>query len=188
MNEKEWAHSVQELVSHHFDEHVPGLVISEGKDLPYAYEVTTYKGTAPSQSNTVPYETDLLIAEKLTQDEWKPRIVIECKLGSITTHDAITYSEKAFTHKKVHPYLRYGILIGERSHYPLPGRLVRHGAYFDFMLSWVSLVPSQHELQNLLSIMLDEVEASRKLEEILYNSRNPNRQRYTVLHRPLRLE
>ncbi|GAB4286004.1 MAG: hypothetical protein Kow0081_4020 [Candidatus Dojkabacteria bacterium] len=63
---------------------------------------------------------------------------IEAKINSVTTHDAITYSQKAQTHKNVHSYLRYGILIGNRKDYALPGRLFRHGQHFDFMLSWKS--------------------------------------------------
>ena len=114
--------------------------------------------------------------------------MIEVKFGSITTHDAITYSEKAFTHKKVHPYLRYGILLGDRKEHPLPGRLFRHGHYFDFMLSWEGETGSAVETENLFEIIQMEVEASRNLEEILYNSRSSKRKRYTVLHRPLHLK
>jgi hypothetical protein len=51
------------------------------------------------------YQTDLLISERLDDGEdWTPRVVVEFKLGSVTTHDALTYSAKAATHKNVHPY------------------------------------------------------------------------------------
>ncbi len=46
-------------------------------------------------------------------DRWKPRVVVEAKLGKVTTNDAITYSQKASTHRAVHPYLRYGIMLGD---------------------------------------------------------------------------
>ncbi len=187
MDERTWVNSVQELVSKSLSELEPNLAISQGANLPYANEIVIYNGSGVPETKPISYETDLLVFEKLSEDRWKPRIVIECKLESVTTHDAITYSEKAFTHKRVHPYLRYGILLGARAHYPIPGRLVRHGAYFDFMLSWVSCTPSEIELRNLLDVLLDEVRASRELEEILYSSRSPNRKRYIVLHRPLRL-
>lgn len=81
-------------------------------------------------------QTDLSIVEHIDAERWTPRVVVEAKLGSVTTHDAITYSEKAATHRSVHPYLRYGIMLGEREHHPLPGRLYRHGAQFDFMVSF----------------------------------------------------
>ncbi len=149
MNEKEWAQSVQELVNKDLSARDPNLVMWEGRSLPYANEIRSYKDMAPCITDTVPYETDLLVVEKTGADEWTPRIVVECKIQTVTTHDAITYSEKAFTHKKVHPYLRYGILLGAREHYPLPGRLVRHGAYFDFMVSWEAEVPTKTELNQI---------------------------------------
>ena len=100
-----------------------------------------YYDSKPNSHNFISYETDILVGEHITDQIWKPRIIIEAKIGRITTHDAITYSRKALTHKNVHPYLRYGILIGNRSHHPLPGRLFRHGENFDFMQSWISYKP-----------------------------------------------
>ena len=47
-------------------------------------------------------------------------------MGGVTTHDALTYSTKAATHKHVHPYLRYGFLAGGIQ--TIPGRLIKHGA------------------------------------------------------------
>jgi hypothetical protein len=74
----------------------------------------------------------LLIAEELeAAAQWVPRVVVEFKLGSVTTHDALTYLAKAATHKNVHPYLRYGIIIGGLDG-PVPKRLVRHGHSFVF--------------------------------------------------------
>jgi hypothetical protein len=76
----------------------------------------------------------------LRENEWKPQIIIEGKLNSVTTHDTITYSQKAATHRNVHPFLRlrYVILIGNRKYFPLLGRLFRHRAHFDFML-WLGI-------------------------------------------------
>ena len=188
MSEKAWAESVENLVTDRLRKEDPPLVIASGRKLAYAHEIRGYTADRSFVSHMSEYETDLLIAEKSDANGWKPRVVIETKLGSISTHDAITYSEKASTHKKVHPYLRYGIFIGHREHYPLPGRLFRHGAYFDFMISWVALEPSPSELKMLLDLLLDEVKASRDLEEILYTSRSSKRKRYTLLHKPLRLK
>jgi hypothetical protein len=71
-----------------------------------------------------------------------PRVV-ECKQG-VTTHDALTSSTKAATHKQVHPYLRYGCRLGGYET-ALPDRLIRHMAHFDFMLFWESQQPSKRE-------------------------------------------
>ena len=155
-----------------------------GKKLPYAYEVLHYRGDDSPESSSMDYETDILVLETET-NRWKPRVVVETKLGSVTTHDAITYSQKSATHKQVHPYLRYGILLGDRKHYPLPGRLFRHGSHFDFMVSWVSDEPSVDEFNSFINLLLEEVAASRLLEEIIYESRSQKRKRYTLLQKRL---
>jgi hypothetical protein len=189
VNEKQWIAVVLKHINDQLSQKgYQNMIASQGAKLPYAYEILSYADNAPKQKQNISYETDILIYELLGPKEWKPRIVIEGKLGSVTTHDAITYSQKALTHKNVHPYLRYGIILGNRKHYPLPGRLFRHGAYFDFMLSWKAFEPKDDELDCLISLIMEEVEASKNLDEILYNSRNPNRARYTLLHRPLKLK
>ena len=187
MNETEWAKSVQEFISVQFAKYHPTLSIRQGAQLPYASEILLYHDNEPIKHDKISYETDLLVVENIASDTWKPRVVIETKFAKVSTHDAITYSEKAFTHKRVHPYLRYGILLGNRKHYPLPGRLFRHGLYFDFMLSWAAEKGTNTEKKDLLDTLTDEVDASKNLEEILYNNRSSNRKRYVVLHRPLRL-
>ena len=135
------------------------------------------------------YETDILISEVNPKTgAWIPRVIIEGKIRSINTHDAITYSCKAETHKNVHPYLRYGILIGYRKHYPLPGRLFRHGTQFDFMISWMGYEASRSEWTETVRILSAEVAASRMLEEIIFHSRSRNRESFTYLHKPLLLK
>ena len=162
------------------------LAVEAGKKLPYAFDVLEYNGAEPSKRNINRYETDILVYDLNADEKWIPRVIIECKLGSVTTHDAITYSAKSVTHKNVHPYLRYGILIGRREHHPLPARLIRHGVNFDFMASWAGTEPSDHEWQSLMEVLVDEVKASRRLQEILTNSRSASRTRYTMVHKPLK--
>lgn len=185
MTENEWTTFVQALLN---DKLVnESLEVRALGKLPYAMEVRHYRGKSPEPPETMDYQTDLMIVENGPDSTWKPRLIIELKVRTVTTHDAITYSQKAFSHKSVHPYLRYGILTADRRHYPLPGRLYRHGVYFDFMASWVGYEPTEDELQGLVSIIRDEVEASRSLEEIIYNSRSRSRAHFTYLHRPLKL-
>jgi hypothetical protein len=187
MTEKDWVKTIIADIEKSLRLTDDSIRVTDGKRLPYASEILTYNDTEPNKQNFIRYETDILVYEQLDNEIWKPRIVIETKLGSVTTHDAITYSEKAQTHKYVHPYLRYGILIGDREHHPLPGRLFRHGQHFDFMLSWKSLIESKAELKTLLTILNDEILASRNLDEIIFNSRAKGRDKFTALHRPLRL-
>ena len=186
MKEPEWVNSIVGKIQTAINQKSSNIFVEDGKELPYAHEVLSYVNQEPEEVKTTNYETDLLIYEQLTNRDWKPRLIIEAKIKSISTHSAITYSQKAYTHKAVHPYLRYGILLGNRK--DLPGRLFRHGAYFDFMLSWQKLDPSKDEFKALINLILNEVETSRNLEEIIFNSRRRNRKRYTFLHRPLELK
>lgn len=188
MTEKEWMEDVKLRLEKEESFSEKNILFSTGKRVPYSFEVLDYLNDKPKGKNIIRYATDLLVFQKIDNEKWKPRIIIEGKINSVTTHDAITYSQKALSHKNVHPYLRYGILIGNLKHYSLPGRLFRHGAYFDFMLSWKDFKPSDNEWKNFLDIINSEIEYSEQLEEILFKSRSKNRKRYTVLHRPLYLK
>jgi hypothetical protein len=114
-------------------------------------------------------------------------VVVEAKVDSVTTHDAITYSQKAANHRAVFPYLRYGIMLGNREHYPLPGRLYRHGTQFDFMVSFRKYEPSDAELEGFQKVLTTEVEASQALEKMIYESRKKARPHHTLFHRRLDL-
>lgn len=62
------------------------------------------------------YATDILIYRELENEEAIPLVVIEGKIKGYTTHDVITYSEKAKTHKNIFPHLQYGFLVLEADH------------------------------------------------------------------------
>jgi hypothetical protein len=189
MTEVEWVKLFAPAVEDRLRVVDPRLSVLTGKKLPYANEIVSYKNAEINDSDFMDYETDLLVSESSEEGIWKPRVIVEAKYrGSITTHDAITYSHKAFTHRQVHPYLRYGILIGEREHHPLPGRLFRHGTQFDFMLSWVATEPTWIEMDAFVEVLTKEVAASRIMEEIIFDSRKKGRNHYTVLHKELRVK
>jgi hypothetical protein len=189
MHEVEWVKSFAPTVENKLRLDDKCLSVATGRKLPYANEIRAYKNTEIHNSDFMAYETDLLITENIDDETWIPRVIVEAKFGgSITTHDAITYSHKAFTHRQVHPYLRYGILIGERKHYPLPGRLFRHGTQFDFMLSWAGSTPSEEEMSDFVDILVKEVNASRIMQEIIFDSRKKNRTHYTLLHKELKVK
>ncbi len=189
LKEKQWVQSLQSrlqaslLESGGDDRRVK---VMAGKQLAYANEIIRYDADGRASSRPSGYETDILLCDVLNNGDWIPRVVIECKLGSVTTHDALTYSTKASTHKHVHPYLRYGILIGAFDT-AVPGRLVRHGAYFDFMMVWQNAEPTEDEWTDLRQMVADELQASRALQELLDESRLRSRKRFRLLHRPLRL-
>jgi len=184
VKEKEWAIYVTDKLNKELSRNRSGLKAEVGKKLIYANEIKEYRNDSPDYYD-MSYETDILIYESFQDKSWKPRVVIETKIDSVTTHDAITYSQKSATHKYVHPYLRYGIFLGNRKHHPLPGRLFRHGAHFDFMISWKNYEASTKEWQILINILRSEIDASEKLEEMIFDSRKQNRKKYFVLHKPL---
>ena len=186
MTEAEWVEIMRERIASVAFPRARGVKVKSGLRIPYGFEITSYN-TQP-ESKAIAFETDLAIIETDDQGRWKPRVIIEAKIRSVTTHDAITYSQKASAHKSVHPYLRYGIMLGERQHLPLPGRLYRHGAHFDFMISFVATTPTRNELLKFAEVLRAEVEASRTLEKMIYKSRSPTRDRYTLVHRKLRAE
>lgn len=165
MKESEWVKMILPTIQTNIQKKFDSLYVIDGKHLPYTFEILSYKNDLePVKHQSNKYETDILIYEKFPDNTWKPRIIIETKIDSVTTHDSITYSQKAQTHKNVHPYLRYGILIVNNSAQPLPGRLFRHGQHFDFMISWTSLNPDKTELDRLNEILIDEIKSSRTLE------------------------
>ena len=181
MKEVEWVELMAARLTPALKDHT--VEVQTGLKLAYGHEIKSYGKTEASHTSSL--QTDLAIVEHIDAERWTPRVVVEAKLGSVTTHDAITYSEKAATHRSVHPYLRYGIMLGEREHHPLPGRLYRHGAQFDFMASFSGLEPTDLELTAFAEVLAAEIAASRTLERILYESRRPDRDRYTILHRRL---
>lgn len=185
MRENEWTNSIKDLLIE--AKLGDNIYFDTLNKVPYAQEIRSYDINFESiEVETNKFETDLLVYEK--SDVIKPRVIIESKINSVTTHDAITYSYKAQTHKNVTPYLRYGIMLGNRKHYPLPGRLFRHGTNFDFMISFIGFILTDEEKKTMLEVIKKEIEFSRKLEEMIYSSRFRNRKHYYLLQKDLRLE
>lgn len=114
------------------------------------------------------FQTDLCVFERINEDTKIPRVVIEFKTR-ITTHDVLTYSAKALRHKRIYPYLRYGLLAsGEKN---IPGRAFTHNEALDFFFATDGL--SSHDFESQFSALIQsEVESSRLLQEISYSKLN----------------
>lgn len=188
MGEKAWASALAERLEAELNGASAGpghkLQVRPGRKLLYANEVVRY---APNSLNAkdrseAKYETDILVLDVAPDESWIPRVVIETKLGQVTTHDALTYSTKAWTHRHVHPYLRYGVLVGGLGS-SLPPRLLRHGAHFDFMLVWPREQPTDGEFRELVDLLRCEVETSRRLGA--FQARSARGERFRLLHRRL---
>ena len=184
MKEREWVDYIADTLRDRLSSR--RFRVETGMRLAYGYEITAY-AEAPD-ARLKEYQTDLAIVEVLKDGSWLPRVIVEAKIDTITTHDAITYSRKADSHRTVHPYLRYGVMLGHRGNSPLPGRLYRHGTGFDFMISFRDFTLSDAEWSTLIKIIKDEIRASKSLEKIIYDSQLPDRDRYTVFRRRLTLQ
>lgn len=185
MTEGEWVELMAKRIRATLPRRGESLEICTGLRLAYEYEISSYgERPVPRRQD---FQTDLAIVELDRDRNWRPRVVVEAKITSVTTHDAITYGAKAAAHRGVHPYLRYGVMLGNQGRSPLPGRLYRHGVQFDFMISFRAFSPRVEEIASFTKLLRAEVQASRTLERILYESRRQDRQRFTILHRRLEL-
>ena len=188
MKENDWTKSISELLQK--EGLGDNIFIDVLKKIPYAFEISSFNeewGIDTESFDETSFETDLVVYEK-NNKKIIPRVIIESKIGTVTTHDAITYSHKAMYHKNVIPFVRYGIMLGDRETYPLPGRLFRHGTNFDFLFSFVDFIPSEKELEMFVSMLKREIIYSRQIEEILSNSRSRSRKRYYMLQKEFHLE
>ena len=184
MREEDWARSVTERI-HGYVQTLSGNYAADVEQkLCYANEVRQYRNKT-AECQEINFETDILVYEWVDDEVWKPRVVIEAKVGGVTTHDAITYSKKAQSHRAVHPFLRYGMFLGNIGDGGVPARVLRHGENFDFMISWSSFEPNKTEWDALCGILKSEIEASKVVEEVLFNNRAKDRNRYFAYHRPL---
>lgn len=166
------------------------VTVEPARRLLYAHGVMRYDGPnslVSSQPFQAGYETDVLIADVGLDGSWTPRVVVETKLGQISTHDALTYSTKAWTHRHVHPYLRYGVLVGGLGG-PLPLRLLRHGAHFDFMLVWPRKQPAEGEMRQFVRMLKHEIRASRRIGAFLGERSPREREQLRMIHRKVEFE
>lgn len=191
MTENKWTSTICEKLKEAFkSEKVYAETL---RSLPYTEEILGYKKCKDEKEWTAynpesaSFETDLIVYEE-ENGLIKPRIVVESKIKSVTTHDAITYSYKAEKHKNITPYLRYGIMIGDRENHPLPGRLFRHGTNFDFMFSFVGMIPMQEEWDAFVCLINNEIKYSKIIEEMLHESRKKDRKHYYMLEKQLFLK
>ena len=186
MTENEWTKKICDKLKPLLKK--SGLYADTLQKMPYSQEIVGYsEDWKPNYMEPTRFETDLVIYEK-AEGKIIPRVIVEAKLGSVSTHDAITYSYKAEKHKNITPYLRYGIMIGDRKHYSLPGRLFRHGTNFDFMISFSAIDPKKNEWATFTEMLLKEVEYSRTMEAMLHDSRSKGRKHFYMLQKQLVLK
>jgi len=125
------------------------------------------------------FQTDLCVYVKTPQGLWIPKVVFEFKVEHITTHDVITYSNKANRHKNIYPYLRYGLVVYGID--KIPGRFFKHNEGMDFCLI-INGKPNEELVSQLVQ---KELKASDTLEEILFSEKH---ERWTLFRSEIELQ
>lgn len=180
-NNKEdlWTLKICDLLKKELDNNRYEIVCFE--KIPYSVFINSY-----SESNTnidiKRYEVDLLIKEKRGNLSI-PKLIIESKYKKITTHDTITYSNKAKAHKDLYSGLRYGLMIGNSDELGVSPRIVGHGDNFDFMFVFSEDTPNEKEWNLFVDVIKRNLEISNKLESIISEKNTKNKVRYSCIEK-----
>ena len=176
--ENEWTKSICELLKKELDTNK--YLITCLEKVPYRANVVGYNDKGQEIVEYMSYQTDLLIKEKVN-NYYIPRLIIESKYGSVTSHDAITYSNKAQAHKEIYNGLRYGIMIGKVD--KVPTRLIQHGNNFDFMFSFEDDKPNNEEWNLFVNIVKKNLEISKVYEEAMSDRRKRDKSKFNCIER-----
>lgn len=165
MDEKEWTISIKEKLEKEID--TQRYEITCGERVPYTASISLDKKT-----NFKKYETDLLIKENI-DGNFIPRLIIESKYLNVTTHDTITYSNKALAHKNLYMGLRYGLMIGNSKQKITP-KVLQHGMNFDFMMAFGNDIPTEKEWELFVRVVKSNLEIASKYSSFMEKSRGSN--------------
>ncbi len=180
-NKKEdlWTLKISELLKKELDNNIYEVVCFE--KIPYSVFINSY-----SENNTdidiMRYEVDLIIKEKRNNNSI-PKLIIESKYGKITTHDTITYSNKAKAHKDLYSGLRYGLMIGNSNEKGVSPRIIQHGNEFDFMIVFQNDNPNEKEWKTFIEVIKKNLTISNKLESIISDRRKKDKVRYCCIEK-----
>ncbi len=115
------------------------------------------------KANYPSFKIDILIYEyDKTKNKKIPRVAIETKLKSFSTHDVLTYSAKVQKHKILCPYLQYGFVVLHGKEEALPCRYFNHADNFDFAYMY-----QDGDFENFYkNIIIKAIENSQNIEKI----------------------
>jgi hypothetical protein len=173
MNEIEFQDLMVELINSKLDK--SKFISRRGKAILYELKVDENLNIIGDPKNPKrgfgAFETDVVIFAKKSGYE-VPFIVLEVK-ERITSHDIITYSNKASRHKIVYPYLRYGLVsYGLDS---IPARFFKHNKEIDFFLALGKYSKDKNKLKDILhELVRNELQTFENLQKILHNTKKSN--------------
>jgi len=164
MSEKEFAELVADFLRPKLAP--KGVSVQTKKSLLYSLTIDEAGTVKPKTGEPIrgqdAFEQDIVIYEETSKEAYSPvipRVVIETKLERVTTHDALTYSQKALRLKAVYPYLRYVLLIGGANN--IAPRVLKHGTDFD--LIFALQMTNAENLEGFITEINQELDLSRKL-------------------------
>ncbi len=171
MTEAEFTEELVGCLAAHISDAVVGSRVSVLHEMPIDDDGVIRMGVdadtgEPIRGRGTGFEQDSLVYEQKTEGNTTiiPRVIIEVKYGRVTTHDAIVYSYKAECIKRVYPFCRYGMVIGDAKN--IPGRVLQHGRQFDFVLALTYPLLSG-QIGQMCSITASELGASRLLGSVM---------------------
>ena len=118
------------------------------------------------------YAVDVLIYRELENDEKVPLVVVEGKIRGYSTHDIITYSEKARTHKSVFPHIQYGFIVldaVDRNFMPL--RYYLHSG-FDFEEIFPNSedeISHENRINKFIEKLKNQIDIAEEKHRIFFN-------------------
>lgn len=185
LNEDKWSDRIRDKLRKTFsDENIP-LFVETRKKIPYISEISSFdKNLKPTDLKPTDFEVDFLVYEE-NNGKIIPSVIVEAKFKGVTTHDAITYSQKAALHKNVMPNIRYGIMLGAMGDHDIPGRLLNHGTNFDFMFSFSGENPTDVEWKDFEELVKSEVDCSKQIERMRNDTRSKDRAKFYMVQRKL---
>lgn len=190
MSEQEWISTLAKLI----EEQAVGahsattekIKVESGMELASGFQVSDYTGKG-ARHKVLFHNADIVVTEHGPKDHWRPRVAMECKLGELTSKEALAYNARAEQFKAVQPYLRYGLLIGGYDGLSLPVRVLKHCAQFDFIVAWEGSLPKGMTRDRLGAIIIAEIDASRVLSGMLLKEGTAAMGPIRMIHRPLTL-
>lgn len=177
--ENAWTERISELLKKELDSNKYEITCFER--VPYSVNIKGYEDNK-EVLEVMKYEVDLLIKEKI-DSYYIPRLIIESKYRKITTHDVITYNNKAKAHKSLYSGLRYGLMIGNDDEKNISPRIIDHSSEFDFMFAFSSDMPNNDEWNIFVDIVKRNLETSNKLGNIISDRRKKDKKRYYCIEK-----
>jgi len=162
-----------------------GARARQGQKVDYAsYSFQFAADGAQDRTKNRRYQTDVFVYDVTENGSDIPLVIIECKVGKVTTHDLQTYGVKADSHRTIYPYLRYGMVIGEFAPKgaSIQYKMLIHGQSFDFIAVMMK-GKEKPQIDSFKDVLADEIEAARTLRETHQNEEFPERPH--LLHRRL---